>query len=606
MSKKKESKAAAKPAKEAAKPAKEAAKPAKEAAKPAKAAAKPKEGELPDYIINKIWLKKYPKEVATEVKIPTDKSIPDLFDEAVARNPDFISMIFYGTQIPRKWFKDQADRLATAFQKKLGIKKGDKIAIYLPNCPAFIVAYSAGLKAGATMTCISPLFVSREVAYQMKDSGAQTLVTMDTFYPRVTADEVKKEVKIKNIILMNLFGQPVTVPENPAQGIYHMANLIKDTAPDVTKVKIDPMKDLAVIQYTGGTTGLPKGAMLTHNNLISNAYQIRPATDAQMKKFKEPIIKAISVLPWYHIYGQTCEIVTAQLLDSTATVFADFNPQLVLEAINKFRPWQFLAVSALLIALMNHPKAKETDFTSLKYMNMGAASTPDVVANQWKKLSGWPLSEGYGLTETSPVTHTRPASLFGEKLGSIGPPIPNTLAGVVDPESNKFLPIGEMGELVINGPQVMQGYWNRPEETKKVFFEAGGLKWLKTGDLATMDKEGYFYIVDRTKDIIKYKGHSVYPREIEEVLFTNPAILEAAVIGIPDPEAGENIKAVIVLKPESKGKVTENEMIEWCKKNMAAYKYPRYVEFVDALPKTNVGKILRRVLREQDAAKRKK
>jgi long-chain acyl-CoA synthetase len=294
------------------------------------------------------------------------------------------------------------------------------------------------------------------------------------------------------------------------------------------------------------------------------------------------------------------------VLDATSVVFADFNPQLVCEAINKTRPWLFLAVSALLIALMNHPKAKETDFSSLKYMNMGAASTPDEVAKQWKKLSGWPLSEGYGLTEASPVTHTRQAVLFGEKLGSIGPPIPNTLAGVVDPETNKFLPIGEMGELVINGPQVMQGYWNKPEESKKVFFEAGGLKWLKTGDLAKIDKEGFFYIVDRTKDIIKYKGHSVYPREIEEVLFEHPAVLEAAVIGIPDPEAGENIKAVVVLKPDYKGKVKEVEIQNWLKERVAAYKYPRYVEFVDALPKTNVGKILRRVLREQDAAKRKK
>ncbi|MEM3593640.1 MAG: AMP-binding protein, partial [Candidatus Jordarchaeaceae archaeon] len=321
-------------------------------------------------------------------------------------------------------------------------------------------------------------------------------------------------------------------------------------------------------------------------------------------RFKEKTIKAISVLPWYHIYGQTCEIVTAQLVDSTSVIFADFNPQLILEAINSFKPWQFLAVSTLLIALMNHPKAKETDFSCLKYMNMGAASTPDEVAKQWKQLSGWPLSEGYGLTEASPVTHTRMAILFGEKLGSIGPPIPNTLAGIVDPDTNKFLPIGEVGELVVSGPQVMLGYWNRPEETAKVFFEAGGYKWLKTGDLAKMDEDGYFYIVDRTKDIIKYKGHSVYPREIEEVLFQHPAVLEAAVIGVPDPEAGENIKAFVVLKPDYKGKVTEEEIKNWLKERVAAYKYPRFVEFIDALPKTIVGKVLRRVLREKEAAKK--
>jgi long-chain acyl-CoA synthetase len=574
--------------------------------KATKEAAIPKDGELPDYIKKKIWLKLYPKDVPTEITIPTDKSIPDLFDESVAKNPKFVNVIFYGKELTREWFKDRVDRLATAFQQKLGIKKGDKIALYLPNCPDFIVSYFAGLKAGAILTCISPLFVSREVAYQIKDSGAQTLVTMDIFYPRITADEVKNDIKLKNIILMNLFGQTPNVPESKEKGIYHIENLIKSTQPNVTKVKVDPVKDIAVIQYTGGTTGLPKGALLTHYNLVANAYQIRGGTLAMEKRFKEDKVRSISVLPWYHIYGQTCEIVSSTLIDSTAVVFSDFNPQLVLEAINKTRPWLFLGVSALLIALMNNPKAKETDFKSLKYMNMGAAPTPDEVAKQWQKLSGWPLSEGYGLTETSPVTHTRQAVIFGEKLGSIGPPIPNTLAGVVDPETNKFLPIGEMGELVINGPQVMQGYWNKPEETKKVFFEAGGLKWLKTGDLARMDKEGYFYIVDRTKDIIKYKGHSVYPREIEEVIFENPKVLEAAVIGIPDPEAGENIKAIIVLKPEYKGKVTEEEMKNWIKERVAAYKYPRYVEFADTLPKTNVGKILRRVLREQDAAKRKK
>ncbi|WXG39657.1 MAG: AMP-binding protein [Candidatus Freyarchaeum deiterrae] len=598
MSKKKEVKAKVE------KPAKEAGKPAKEAGKPAKEAGKPKEGELPDYVKNKIWLKSYPKDVAHEVTIPNDKSLVDMFDEAVAKNPDFVSLIFFGREIPRKYLKDQVDRLATAFQQKLGIKKGDKVAIYLLNSPQFQIAYFGALKAGATLTCISPLFVPREVAYQINDSGAQTLILIDAFWKNYEA--IQKEVKLKNIILVNLAGQPIPVPEDKAKGIYHMANLIKDTEPKVTKVKIDPMKDVAVIQYTGGTTGLPKGAMLTHNNLISNAYEISVPTDALRKRWKQPYIKAISVMPWYHIYGQTCEVVTAQIVDGQYVLFPTFDVAAICDAINKYKPWMLLGVAAMLIGLMNNPKTKDTDFSSLKYMSMGGASTPEAVVQQWKKISGNPISEGFGLTEASPVTHTRPVELFGERAGSVGPPIPDTLVGVVNPESNKFLPIGELGEMVISGPQVMLGYYNRPEETKKVFFEAGGLKWLKTGDLCTMDKDGYFFIMDRTKDIVKYKGHSVYPREIEEVLFTNPAVLDVGVIGIPDPEAGENIKAYIVLRPEYKGKTTENDIIEWCKKNMAAYKYPRYVEFVDSLPKTNTGKVLKRVLREQDAAKKKK
>lgn len=572
------------------------------AKKAKKVAKKPKEIELPDYIKNKIWLKKYPPDMPKEVKIPKDKSIPELAEEASDKWPDSVSIIFYGREFTRKEFKDYIDRLTTAYQQKLGIKKGDKIAIYLPNCPQFIIAYLSGLAAGATMTCISPLFVPREIAYQIKDSGAQTLVTMDMFYNNI--EQIKNEVKLKNILITNIMGQTPTVEENVNQGIYHMTNLIRDTTPDITRIKIDPTKEIAVIQYTGGTTGMPKGALLTHYNLIANAHQIIPLTEALKKRFNEKRVKSISVLPWYHIYGQTCEIVAGNLIDSTAVLFAQFDPGAILDAINKYKPWLFLGVSAMLIALLNHPKAQETDFSCLKYMNMGAAPTPDEVAKQWKKLSGHPLSEGYGLTETSPVTHTRPAELFGEKLGSIGPPIPNTLAGIVDPDSNKFLPIGEMGELVISGPQVMLGYYNRPKDTEAVFFEAGGYKWLKTGDLARMDEDGYFYIVDRTKDIIKYKGHSVYPREIEEVIFEHPAVLECAVIGVPDPEAGENIKAYISLKPDYKGKVTEEEMKNWIKERVAAYKYPRYIEFIDVIPKTIVGKVLRRVLREKEAEKK--
>ncbi|MFB0561916.1 MAG: AMP-binding protein, partial [Candidatus Lokiarchaeia archaeon] len=513
----------------------------KKVKKVTKKAEKRKEIELPDYIKDRIWFKKYPDDVPKEVEIPEDKSIPELSEEATDRWPDEVNIIFYGREFTRKEFKDYTDRLTTAFQQKLRIKKGDKIAIYLANCPQFIISYMAGLAAGATMTCISPLFVPREIAYQINDSGARTLVTMDMFYNNV--EQIKNEVKLKNILITNIMGQTPSVEENVDQGIYHMTNLIKDTAPDITRIKANPKKDIAVIQYTGGTTGMPKGALLTHYNLIANAHQIIPNTLTLLKRFNEEKVKSISVLPWYHIYGQTCEIVAGSLINATAILFAQFDPAAILDAIQKYRPWLFLGVTAMLIALMNHPKAQETDFSCLKYMNMGAAPTPDEVAKQWEDLSGYPLSEGYGLTETSPVTHTRPAELFGTKLGSIGPPIPNTLAGIADPESNEFLPIGEMGELVINGPQVMLGYWNRPEETEAVFFKAGGYKWFKTGDLARMDEDGYFYIVDRTKDIVKYKGHSVYPREIEEVIFEHPAILECAVIGIPDPQTGENIKA---------------------------------------------------------------
>jgi long-chain acyl-CoA synthetase len=379
--------------------------------------------------------------------------------------------------------------------------------------------------------------------------------------------------------------------------------LIEKTPPNPPKVKIKPTKDVAVLQYTGGTTGLPKGAMLTHYNIVANALQVKPITETLNSMLGLDRTRAISVLPWYHIYGQTTEIHEANVVNTFGICFTQFDPAPILEAIQEFRPNTLMAVPAILILLLNHPKSRDTDFSCLKYLNMGAAPTPVELARQWEELSGNPLSEGYGLTEASPVTHTRPAQIFGGEFGSVGPPIPNTLAGIVDPDTNEFLPIGELGELVVSGPQVMMGYWNRPEETENVFFKAGGKRWLKTGDLSRMDEKGHFYIVDRTKDIIKYKGHSVYPRELEEVLFEHEAVMDATVIGVPDPEAGENIKAFVVLKAECKGQFTEDDILYWCKEQMAAYRYPREIEFVDSLPKSMVGKTLRRLLRERETQK---
>ncbi|MEM3526095.1 MAG: AMP-binding protein, partial [Candidatus Jordarchaeaceae archaeon] len=439
------------------------------------------------------------------------------------------------------------------------------------------------------------------IAYQLKDSEAETIITMDLFYNNVK--QIKDQTKLKNIIVCNLRGEKLQVEKEDLDKILNYDELIQKNPPNPPKVKIKPKRDIAVLQYTGGTTGLPKGAMLTHYNIVANAHQVKPVTETINKMFGFERTISISVLPWYHIYGQTCELATGTLIDSTAIGFTQFDPAQILDAIQNFKPNTFLAVPTMLILLLNHPKSRSVDFSCLKYLSMGAAPAPVELFKQWHSVSGNPLSEGYGLTEASPVTHTRIAQIFGGEPGSVGPPIPNTLAGIVDPETNEFLPIGELGELVVSGPQVMKGYWKRPEETEKVFFKAGGKKWLKTGDLARMDERGFFYIVDRTKDIIKYKGHSVYPREIEEVLYQHEAVMDAAVIGVPDPDVGENIKAFIVLKPDFKGKVSEDDILYWCREHMAAYKYPRYVEFMDSLPKSLVGKTLRRVLREREAKK---
>lgn len=556
--------------------------------------------KLPDYVKNKIWLNSYPDGFPKEIEIPEDKSLSEIFDDSAEKWGDEVFMIFYGKGFTRKQFQEKSKRLATALHN-LGVRKGDVVAIYLPNLPHFVVSYYAILRLGAIVTAINPLFVPREVAYQLVDSGAETIITIDLFYKNVK--QVKDETRLKNIIVCNPLGDKLNLEKEDLDVVLNYDELLEKNPPNPPKVKINPKKDLAVIQYTGGTTGLPKGAMLTHYNIIANALQVIPIIVALNKKYGIERHKFLSVLPWYHIYGQTCEIAAPSFIDALFNVFTQFDPAQILDAIQNFKPNAFLAVPTMLTLLLNHPKARSVDFSSLIYLDMGAAPAPVELARQWEQLSGHPLSEGYGLTEASPSTHNRPAPIFGGEPGSIGPPIPNTLAGIVDPDTNEFLPIGELGELVVSGPQVMKGYWKRPQDTEKVFFKSGGKTWLKTGDLARMNEKGHFYIVDRIKDIIKYKGHSVYPREIEEALFEHEAVMDVAVIGIPDPVVGEQIKAFIVLKPQFKGKVMEYEVLDWCKERMGAEKYPRYIEFRDSLPKSLVGKTLRRVLREEEIKK---
>lgn len=554
--------------------------------------------ELPDYIKNRIWLKSYPPELPAEVEIPENETIATIAASAAKKYGDMVAQIFYGREFTYTQLDGMIRRFATAL-KNLGIEKGDTFAIHSPNCPQFAIAYFAAHAIGATVTALSPLFVAREVGYQLKDSKSKTLFVMDMFYPHFKA--VKEETEVENVIAFNIMGQKAQIQDG--EGVHDMINLIMKTEPKSWE-ELNPgvtQEDIAVLQYTGGTTGLPKAAMLTHRNVVANVYQCQPYNDGVKKRFKIDRVKGISILPWYHIYGQTVDLIMGLAFGSLGIIFPRFDPAEILDAIQKYRPNYFFGVTPLFVALLNHPKIKEVDMSCLVYVNNGATSIPVEVVKKWDEVVGVPIVEGYGLSEASPVTHTT-SPLLKRKIGSIGTPIPSTLAGIVDPETLEWLPPGKEGELVVSGPQVMKGYWNRPEETKKVFFEAGGYKWLRTGDIAKMDEDGYFWIVDRVKDIIKYKGHSVYPREIEEVLYEHPAVLEAAAVGVPDPEAGENIKAYVTLKPEYKGKVTENDIIEWCKQRLAAYKYPRMVEFIDQMPKSAAGKVLRRLLREKAMA----
>jgi long-chain acyl-CoA synthetase len=557
--------------------------------------------KLPDYIKNRYWKDYLPSGITLEINIPEDISLVDIFEKGAKEYGDNIAMDYYGREFTFKEMDNLTRRFANALLN-LGLKKGDVVALWLPNCPHFSICYFATLGLGATLTAISPLFVAREMSYQIRDSDAKFLIMIDRFFPQYK--RIKAELPLENVIVVNIESKTPDIPQDDK--IIHF-NTLMDQNPEPIKdfrVDIIPKEHVAVIQYTGGTTGLPKGAMLTHYNIISNIYQMKQISDYMKEVYLKENFRSLCVLPWYHIYGQTCELAQGPLLGSKGIIMATFDIPQILEVIQKHQPNLMLGVPTMFINLLNYPQSKDIDFSCLKYANVGAGALPTELFKAWEKKTGFAMGEGYGLSETSPtVTNSPPWAR--KKFGSCGHPVANTLVGIVN-EALEFLPIGEAGELVVSGPQVMKGYYNRPEENKKVFFEAGGYRWLRTGDYAKLDEEGYIFILDRVKDMIKYKGHSVYPREIEEILYEHPAILECGIVGIPDPVKGENILAHIILKPEYRGKISEQEIIDWAKQNMAAYKYPRIIKFVHSLPKSAVGKVLRRVIREKEAKKLKK
>ena len=556
--------------------------------------------ELPDYVKNRIWKDYLPDGITVDMKIPEDNSLVDMTEQGIQEHGAKIAYDFFG----KEYTYNELDILSRRFANgllKLGIKKGDVVAFWLVNCPQFGVSYFASLTLGATLTAISPLFVAREMAYQIKDSGAKYLIMADNFFREFK--KVEDQLSLEKVILVNVGGKIPEIPETDK--IIHYNTLMDQNSEPLMdfKAEINPKEDIAVIQYTGGTTGLPKGACLSHYNILSNVYQMKQINDYLKEHYIKGDLIGLSILPWYHIYGQTCELIQGVFTGGKGILFPTFDIPRMIEVIKEKRPNVLLGVPTLFLNLLRSPLSKNVDLTCLVYANVGASAMPIEVAKEWEQRTGHPLGEGYGLSETSPtVTNSPPWAK--KKLGSCGIPVANTLCGIID-ENLNFLPIEEEGELVVAGPQVMLGYHNRAEENEKVFFEAGGYRWLRTGDFAKMDEEGYIFLLDRIKDLIKYKGHSVYPREIEEVLYEHPAIQECAVIGVKDPKIGENIMVHIILKKDFKGKITEQEIIDWSKENMAAYKYPRSVKFVRSLPKSAVGKILRRVIRDKEAKKKK-
>ncbi|MEM2145375.1 MAG: AMP-binding protein, partial [Candidatus Jordarchaeaceae archaeon] len=466
-----------------------------------------------------------------------------------------------------KQFKEQVDTFATAL-KELGVKKGDRVAIYSPNLIQWEIAFYGISKAGAIVLPLNALFKETEIEYELKDSGTETIIVFQPMYPTVAA--AKDRTKLKNIIV-------IESGEKPKDTI-GWTELIKKTKPNPPKYEFNAKEDLAALIYTSGTTGLPKGAMLTHYNLVSNVIQI-----SQIFEISEEDI-AITVLPLYHIYGLTC-CMNATIWNGTAQVIVQrFDVKEFCELLEKYRVTYSLSVPPIFLAVVKHledPKVKGYDWTDLKIFNNGAAPIPLTLLERFDKLAkekcnalNIVVQHGWGLTEASPVVAVNP--MYRRKMESQGTLIPDTFHKIIDIETGEELPEpGQVGELVISGPQVMKGYWNRPEDTKKAFWTdpKTGKKWLRTGDVAYIDEEGYEHLIDRLKEMIKYKGWSIAPAELEEFLLKNPHVSDAAVIGKPSPEPdiGQIPKAFIVLKPGSKGKVTEQDIINWVAGRISAF-----------------------------------
>ncbi len=548
--------------------------------------------DIPEYIKNRYWKNYLPEGVPLEVEIPEDMSLCDLFKKYTEEYKNKTFIVYENKDYTYKRIQELTFRFSNALLK-LGVKKGDVIALWLTNCPHFIISYFAVLNIGGTVTAISPLYIAREVAYQIRDSGAKYLIMNDNLFNEFK--KVEDQLTLKKVILVNLEdGAPIKTKTDKI--IYFNTLMDQNLEPFSTpEFKINPKKDIAVIQYTGGTTGHPKGACLSHYNLVAIILEFKEVNDYLKDKFLKEDLVSIFILPWYHIFGQIVELVSALFLGSKAFVLKGFNVEQILEIIKKFKPNSLFGVPTMFITLLSSSFREKIDISCLKSTHVGGTPMPIEAAKEWENRTGFAMGEGYGLTEASPGVAISPP-WSKKKTGSCGHPMSNTLVGIIN-DKLEFLPIENAGEIVVSGPQVMIGYHNRPEENKRVLFEAGGYRWLRTGDFGKIDEEGYIYILDRIKDMIKYKGHSVYPREVEKVLHEHPAVLDCAVIGVKHPIKSEDIKAFIVLRDKYKEKVNEQEIINWTKKNIAAYMYPRIIEFVDNLPKSPAGKVLKRKLK---------
>jgi long-chain acyl-CoA synthetase len=549
----------------------------------------------------KPWLKSYVQGVPEHVDYP-EVPLTSVIDKAAKEIPDNTAIYFLGRKINYRDLKNHIDKLAAALAG-IGIRKGEVVALFLPNYPQFVIAYYASLRIGAIVTSLSLLATSPEAKYQLTDSGAETIIIDERSLP--VFDKIKSETKVRRVIVTALQdflpGRPPV--HKTISGAHWFLDLINEYDPKPPEVKIDSKEDPAILQYTGGTTGIPKGAILTHYNLLSNAFQ----TNVWLRDAKYGKEVVMANLPFFHLYGQEACMNMGLFIGAMLVLNPDPRDiTSLLYLIKTTKPTLMPGVPTLYMKILDHPDVvnKKIDFSSLWVLVSGAAPCPPEVLKKFKSMTAARLVEAYGMTETSPAATITP---FGGKIkvGSVGLPISDTDIKLVDIETGtKEVPMGEPGEIVIRGPQVFKGYWNKPEETRNQLKNG----WLYTGDIGKMDEEGYFYVVDRKKEMVIVSGFKVYPREVDDVLFEHPAVQMAATLGVPDPAkpGSEKVKAFIVLKPRYEpSEELKQDIIEFARKSLAPYKVPKIIEFRSEVPTSLIGKVLKRPLKEEETKKLK-
>ena len=542
------------------------------------------------------WVKRYDYWVRSQLSYP-GRPLADLLAISAVERPDKQATEFLGAQLTYRDLKRRADALATSLAR-LGIVKGDRVGIMLPNCPQYIIAAFGILRLGAVIVNVNPSYTEREFLVIAGDSTPRVLITIDALAPMV--QKVRTQTTIEQIVVTSLAEYSAAAAPPPRiAGAVPLADLVSTTGPTSMALPVLGADDLAVLQYTGGTTGTPKGAMLTHGNIFANVVQTIAWTNPMYLYGGEE--RYLVVIPYFHIYAFSVCMMMGLWIGALQVIHPKYEPDAVLASIKRFRPTYFPAVPTVFVSLLNHPKVLEHGLDQVRQFNSGGAPCPVEVLEQWERTIGRPLYEGYGLSETSPVTHTTP-QLARRRMGSIGLPVPDTDMRIVDVEhGTREVPLGEAGEICISGPQVMKGYWNKPEESANVLrADAAGRIWFHTGDIGTMDADGFANIVQRKKDMIIVDGFNVYPSEVEAILYSHPAVRLAAVIGVPDTYHGETVKACIAFKPGTTA--TPDEIIAFCRGSLTDYKVPRAIEIRDTLPMSAVGKILYRVLRDEHAS----